>query len=72
MRVAMAKGVVDVLKNRDAQSAARAAIDELARLTGSTGGIILIDRRGDIGYARNTTHMPVCIIRTGEDVVVDR
>ena len=71
MRIAMAKGVVDVLKNRDAQSAARGAIEELARLTGSTGGVILVDRRGNIGYARNTTHMPVCIVRAGEGIVVD-
>jgi isoaspartyl peptidase/L-asparaginase-like protein (Ntn-hydrolase superfamily) len=37
-------------------------VDLLAAKTGSTGGLILIDRDGNIGYARNTTHMPVCSI----------
>ena len=36
------------------------AIAHLEERLQSTGGIILIDRSGNIGYARNTTHMPVC------------
>jgi beta-aspartyl-peptidase (threonine type) len=71
MRIAMAKGVVDELKDCDAQSAARGAVGELERMTGSTGGIILIDWRGNIGYARNTTQMPVCVVRHEGDIAVD-
>jgi isoaspartyl peptidase/L-asparaginase-like protein (Ntn-hydrolase superfamily) len=47
----------------DPQSAATKALDLLAAKTRSTAGLILIDRDGKIGYARNTTHMPVCSIR---------
>ena len=36
----------------------------------ATGGIILIDRFGTIGYARNTTHMPVCAISGAAQVVL--
>jgi L-asparaginase / beta-aspartyl-peptidase len=32
------------------------------------GGIILIDRFGTIGYARNTSHMPVCYISSPDNV----
>ena len=39
--------------------------------TGSTGGLILIDRRGKIGYARNTTHMPVCSITEKSIMAID-
>jgi len=32
-----------------------------------SGGIILIERRGKIGYACNTTYMPVCYVTVGSD-----
>ena len=35
-----------------------------------TGGIILIDRWGKVGYARNTTHMPVCSISGAAQIVL--
>lgn len=64
MRLVLAKCAVDYLKNgNDTQSAAKLAMTDLEdRRIQSTGGIILIDRFGMIGYARNTTHMPVCYI----------
>ncbi len=63
IRVVLAKSAVDLLKaGRDTQSAAKHAIALLAAKTGSTGGLILIGRQGEVGYARNTTHMPVCAI----------
>lgn len=51
------------------ESVARSALMDLEddRIRG-TGGIILIDRRGKIGFARNTTHMPVCFIAGEEGV----
>ena len=72
IRVVLAKSAVDLLKNGlDAQSAAKQAIELLAAKTESTGGLILIDRHGKIGYARNTTHMPVCSITDGDDLTLD-
>jgi beta-aspartyl-peptidase (threonine type) len=63
MRLVLAKSAVDFLHEADdveAQTAARMAIGDLEKRLQSTGGIILIDRSGKIGYARNTSHMPVC------------
>jgi len=71
MRLVLAKCAVDSLKNgSDAPTAATLAITDLEddRIQ-ATGGIILIDRFGMIGYARNTTHMPVCAI-SGTALVV--
>jgi beta-aspartyl-peptidase (threonine type) len=63
MRVLLAKSAADLMSGGvGAQAAAEKAVDLLAAKTGSTGGLILIDRDGNIGYARNTTHMPVCSI----------
>jgi beta-aspartyl-peptidase (threonine type) len=66
MRVVLAKSAVEFIRSGvDPQSAARQAVAVLAEKTGSTGGLIMIDQQGRIGYARNTTHMPVCFIRNG-------
>jgi L-asparaginase / beta-aspartyl-peptidase len=63
IRTVLGKSAVDLLKaGVDRQSAAEQAVALLAEKTGGTGGLILIDRQGKIGYARNTTHMPVCWI----------
>lgn len=67
IRVVLAKSAVDFLNDgADAQFAAAKALDLLAAKTGSTAGLIVIDRDGKIGYARNTTHMPVCWICDSE------
>jgi len=73
MRLLLAKRAVDTLKNGgDAPAAAKLAMNDLEddRIQ-ATGGIILIDRFGKIGYARNTTHMPVCWVKFGTSVTVD-
>ncbi|MGH7816603.1 MAG: isoaspartyl peptidase/L-asparaginase family protein [Candidatus Binatia bacterium] len=64
IRLVLAKAAVSYLQEGvEAQTAAEMAVGDLddERVAG-TGGIILIDRGGKIGYARNTTHMPVCAI----------
>ena len=70
MRAVLARGAVQLLQDgiEPAEAAGR-AIENLEELTGSTGGLILIDRHGKTGYARNTTHMPVCLIMGSGDVV---
>jgi len=71
IRVVLAKSAVDFLHNGvDAQFAAAEGLDLLAVKTGSTAGLIVIDRNGKIGYARNTTHMPVCTVMADGAVVV--
>jgi beta-aspartyl-peptidase (threonine type) len=72
MRLLLAKCAVDYLKNgSEAKIAAEIAVARLDddRIVGN-GGIILIDRCGKIGYARSTTHMPVCYIAGAANVVL--
>jgi beta-aspartyl-peptidase (threonine type) len=71
IRVVLAKATVDMLSSgAHSQSAARQAIELLAGKTQSSGGLILVDRHGRIGYARNTMHMPVCAITGTEEVLL--
>ena len=71
MRAVLGKSAVDLLRSVEPKSAADQAVALLAERTGSTGGLILIDRHGKIGYARNTTHMPVCFITTATPLTTD-
>lgn len=68
IRIVMAKTTLDFLKNgADPKTAAQQAIALLAQTLGGTAGLIMIDRQGKIGYARNTEHMPVgFILRDGQ------
>lgn len=73
IRLVLAKRAVGFLHEvSEARSAAKMAVDCLddQRIAG-TGGIILIDRTGKIGYARNTTHMPVCSVTNSMKIVLD-
>jgi beta-aspartyl-peptidase (threonine type) len=66
IRVMLARSTSEYLHNGTApRSAAQQAVDLLAAKTGSTGGLIVIDRDGRVGYARNTSHMPVCFVIEG-------
>jgi len=72
VRLLLAKSAVELLKEgSEAQMAAKLAITILEVRLPSTGGIILIDRWGKIGYARNTTHMPVCYISSSHQPKTD-
>ena len=57
-RVVLSKYAVDALTNsQHPTNAARQAIEMLAQRVGGTGGIILADRFGHIGFAYNTPKM---------------
>jgi beta-aspartyl-peptidase (threonine type) len=72
MRVVMARDAVQLLQaGLEPSEAANAAVAKLEQLTGSTGGLIVIDRHGQFGYARNTTHMPVCAINRSGNITLD-
>jgi beta-aspartyl-peptidase (threonine type) len=72
IRVVLAKSTTDMLRAAvEPQVAATQAVDLLVKKIGSTGGLIVIDRQGKIGYARNTTHMPICMITRGESPFLD-
>ncbi len=71
IRILLARSAVAYLQEgSEAQTAVNMAMIDLEddRIQ-SAGGIILIDRWGKIGYARNTTHMPVCMIIDSGNVV---
>jgi len=72
-RVVLSKFAVDALANdRDPREVARTAIEHLARRVGGTGGIIIADRAGRIGFAHNTPRMALAYIVEGiADVVAD-
>ena len=72
-RVVLAKYAVDTLaNNRDPREVARDAIEHLARRVGGTGGIILADRTGRVGFAFNTPRMARAFIVEGmAEIVAD-
>ncbi len=66
MRLVLSKYAVDCLSLYASPSdAARAAIEYLARRVGGTGGIILADAGGRVGFSYNTPHMPTAWICEG-------
>jgi beta-aspartyl-peptidase (threonine type) len=68
IRVLLAYDAVQLLQEgSEPTDAAAMALDNLAELTESTAGMILIDARGRVGFGRNTTHMPVCYVTAGND-----
>lgn len=72
MRVLMAKSALEYLRNgADPHAAASEAVNLLAAKTGSTAGLIIVDRNGRMGYARNTPRMPVCYLTDGNVPKVD-
>jgi beta-aspartyl-peptidase (threonine type) len=67
MRVVLAKSALEFIRNGvTPRSAAEQAVAVLAEKTASSGGLIIIDRKGRISYGRNTTHMPVCFVTEGK------
>ena len=72
VRIVMAKSALDLLKQgADPQAVANQAIALLAEKTGAAAGLIILDRRGKIGYARNTERMPVALIGPAGHVELD-
>lgn len=73
IRLVLARNAIRYLQEGlEAQAAAKMATRDLEdERVQSTGGIVLIDRSGKIGYARNTTHMPVCWIANSNQPTTD-
>jgi L-asparaginase / beta-aspartyl-peptidase len=61
IRTVLAKSVGSGLKlGYHPLIAARQALAVLEAKTGSEAGLIVVDRKGRVGYAHNARHMPVC------------
>jgi L-asparaginase / beta-aspartyl-peptidase len=72
IRVVLGKTAIDFLSEGiDPNTAARKSLALLEAKTGAQAGLIMIDCHGRIGYARNTTHMPLCFIKDNQSIVLD-
>lgn len=69
IKLVLAKTTLEFLRiGEDPMGAARRAVGALTTRTGAGVGIILLDRYGRIGVARNTAQMACACIRTDEAV----
>jgi beta-aspartyl-peptidase (threonine type) len=72
IRVVLGKTAIDfVSAGNDPNAAARKSLELLEAKTGAQAGLIIIDCHGRIGYACNTTHMPVCLIKDDRSIELD-
>ena len=72
IRLVLGKTAVDFLaEGVEPNTAARKSLGLLEAKTGAQAGLIMIDCQGRIGYARNTTLMPVCFIKDDRSIAVD-
>ena len=68
MRLLLARRACEFLAHgMSAQAAAEAAIRLLGERLGGDGGLILIDRQGQVGFAHNTPHMSFGYLTSGMD-----
>ncbi|KUH32248.1 asparaginase [Thermococcus celericrescens] len=69
IKLALAKSATDFVRlGMDAQSASEAAISLATKYFGAdTMGIIMVDARGNVGFAKNTKHMSHAFMREGMD-----
>jgi beta-aspartyl-peptidase (threonine type) len=71
-RVVLSKFAIDALSHRSPTEAARDAIEMLARRVCGTGGIIIADKLGRIGFAFNTPRMARAFVTENmADIVAD-
>ncbi len=64
IKLVLARSALDLLRPDDGpMDAAKRAVDLLTARTGADVGIILLDPRGRVGYARNTAQMTCAFIR---------
>lgn len=63
IKVVLAKTAVDLLRGGlHPMEAAKRAIGQLKERADGEGGLVLLDRQGRVGYARNTLYMPLAFI----------
>jgi len=67
IKLALAKSATDLVRlGLDAQAASEAAISLATKYFGrDTMGIIMVDARGNVGFAKNTKHMSYAFMRDG-------
>ncbi|HVA41785.1 MAG TPA: isoaspartyl peptidase/L-asparaginase, partial [Candidatus Binataceae bacterium] len=61
MKATLCREAVAALRRGEPRAVAERAIAELAALTGGQAGVVVIDRRGRLGYAHNAEVMDVAM-----------
>ena len=70
LRVALARGIAArVAAGAELRAAAIAGLEELARITGGSAGVIAVDRRGILGVQRSPAMPVASVVRTASGVV---
>ena len=69
MKVLLTKTACDLLRDHSSEGAAEEAIELLARRVEGLGGLILIDRSGNYGWAHNTPEMAFAYAEDSGEVV---
>ncbi len=70
MRALMTKVAADFLRmGLDAPHAAEAVMNYLDNTVGTSAGIIIVDRHGEIGFAHNTPDMPYAYFKEGMEEI---
>ncbi len=68
IRITMARYCIFMIEQgKSAQEAAEMAVKELDEKTGSSGGIVCVDKEYNIGFAKNTDFMPVAYYLSKND-----
>jgi beta-aspartyl-peptidase (threonine type) len=69
MRILMSKTACDLLKYNSAEQAAQISVDLLNQRVQGWGGIIIIDKNGQYGFAHNTTKMAFAYAHPSGEIV---
>jgi beta-aspartyl-peptidase (threonine type) len=70
MKIVISKSICDFLdRGMTAQEAADAALSLLAQRTGGRGGVIVLDRQGDVGVAHNTPYLVYAHVTAAGEIV---
>jgi beta-aspartyl-peptidase (threonine type) len=70
IRTVLAHTAAELATKHSAPRAAKLAMDFFSANADGDAGLILVDRGGKVGWARNSEHMPICVI-TADGVHTD-
>jgi beta-aspartyl-peptidase (threonine type) len=71
MKIVISKLVCDSLKQMTAQEAAETAIALLAERTGGQGGLIVLDKEGNVGIAHCTPYLAYAYVTSDREIFAD-
>ena len=69
MRSLLSKTCCDLLESYSPYKSAELAIEKMKRRAGKTAGLIVVNKKGEIGYFHNTTKMSIAYLNSDKKVV---